>query len=185
MKYLLISLILCATTLGANETQPVDIINDIIVNQSVITEKVDDFPNITDNINDLIVTKEGDKTDKILNEAFKYLGTKYVYGASGPNAFDCSGFVRYVISKSINITLPRISTDIANFNDNKLDYSELQRGDLVFFDTLNKGKISHVGIYIGDNEFIHAASGSKTRKVTISSFSTYYKNKFRWGIRIV
>ncbi len=104
MKYLLISLILCATTMGANETQPVDIINDIIVNQSVITEKVDDFPNITDNINDLIVTKEGDKTDKILNEAFKYLGTKYVYGASGPNAFDCSGFVRYVISKSINIT---------------------------------------------------------------------------------
>jgi len=73
---------------------------------------------------------------------------------------------------------------MATYKNDKLGFSELQRGDLIFFDTLNKGRVSHVGIYIGDNKFIHASSGSKTKKVTISEFDSYYKNKFKWGIRL-
>ena len=125
------------------------------------------------------------KEDEILETAKNFLGTKYVWAANGPSAFDCSGFTKYVFKKN-GITLPRYSGSQARMGE-KIKFSELQKGDLVFFDTKKKfrHKVNHVGIYIGDNKFIHASSANK--KVVITSFSKkkFYKNKFLYARRII
>jgi cell wall-associated NlpC family hydrolase len=126
-----------------------------------------------------VLTKE----DEIIETAKEFLGVKYVWAANGPTAFDCSGFTKYVFEKH-GITIPRYSGYQATIGT-KVAYNELQKGDLVFFDTDKKGKVNHVGIYLGDNKFIHASSGGK--KVMITSFiqKKFYKNRFLHGQRIV
>jgi len=124
------------------------------------------------------------KNDEILETAKQYLGVQYIWAANGPSAFDCSGYTKYVFKKN-GITLPRYSGHQANVGT-KIRYDELEKGDLVFFDTA-KGfhrKVNHVGIYIGNNEFIHASSARK--KVMITSFSQkkFYKNRFLHGRRV-
>jgi cell wall-associated NlpC family hydrolase len=125
------------------------------------------------------------KEDEIIETAKSFLGTKYVWAANGPNAFDCSGFTKYVF-REIGIELPRYSGHQAKVGIT-VDFDELQKGDLVFFDTEHKfrGKVNHVGIYIGDNKFIHASSANK--QVTITSFSEkpFYKRRFLKGERVI
>jgi len=123
--------------------------------------------------------------DEILETAKEYLGVEYIWAANGPSSFDCSGYTKYVFKKN-GITIPRYSGNQANIGI-KVSYNELQEGDLVFFDTA-KGfhkKVNHVGIYIGDNQFIHASSAQK--RVTISSFNEnkFYKNRFLHGRRVI
>ena len=125
------------------------------------------------------------KKDEILETAKEYLGVPYIWAANGPSAFDCSGFTKYVFNKN-GITIPRYSGHQANVGI-KVAFNELQEGDLVFFDTA-KGfhkKVNHVGIYIGNNQFIHASSAQK--RVIISSFSQkkFYKNRFLHGRRLI
>ena len=125
------------------------------------------------------------KEDEILETAKEYLGVQYIWAANGPSAFDCSGYTKYVFKQN-GITLPRYSGHQANVGTS-IQYDELKKGDLVFFDTAKgfHGKVNHVGIYIGDNKFIHASSARK--KVMITSFSQkkFYKNRFLHGQRIV
>ncbi len=125
------------------------------------------------------------KEDEILETARIFLGVKYIWAANGPSAFDCSGFTKYVFKK-IGISLPRYSGHQANMGK-KIKFSQMQKGDLVFFDTTKKfsKKVNHVGIFIGDNKFIHASSAKK--KVIITSFSKkkFYKNKFLYARRVV
>jgi len=125
------------------------------------------------------------KEEEILQTAKKFLGVKYIWAANGPSAFDCSGFTRYVFKKN-GINLPRYSGHQANIGK-KISFSELQKGDLVFFDTTKKftKKVNHVGIFIGNNKFIHASSGG--HKVMITSFSKkkFYKNKFLYARRVI
>ena len=82
------------------------------------------------------------------------LGKPYVYGATGPSAFDCSGFTSYVYKKAASVTLPR--TAQAQYNaGQKVSYKNLQKGDLVFFGW-SAASISHVGLYIGNGKMIDA-----------------------------
>ncbi|QXM05738.1 C40 family peptidase [Crassaminicella indica] len=115
---------------------------------------------------------------KVATIANAQLGKKYVYGASGPNTFDCSGFTSYVYRK-IGIKLPRTSRGQATVGQ-KVSKSDLRIGDLVFFDTngSNNGKISHVGIYIGNGKFIHASSGRKRILITDLNNDSYYKRAY-------
>ncbi len=118
-----------------------------------------------------------------LKEAKKHLGKKYVWAANGPKTFDCSGFTCYVSKKNGN-SLPRTSIRQAEVGK-KVSRSQLKEGDLIFFDTSKekKGFVNHVGIYIGDGNFIHASSGAM--KVVISSLNqSFYKQRFLWGRRI-
>ncbi len=118
-----------------------------------------------------------------LKEARKHLGKKYVWAANGPKTFDCSGFTCYVSKKNGN-TLPRTSIRQAEVGK-KVNRIQLKEGDLIFFDTSKekKGFVNHVGIYIGDGNFIHASSGAM--KVVISSLNqSFYKQRFMWGRRI-
>ncbi len=117
--------------------------------------------------------------DEIIKYAQSKLGSRYVWGATGPNNFDCSGFVQYVFKRSAGVLIPRVSSDQADYRP-RLLLMNVKKGDLLFFETTGKGRISHVGIYMGERQFIHASSGSG--KVMISSLDTdYYMKSFRWG----
>lgn len=115
-----------------------------------------------------------EKNEALVNLALSFLGTPYSWGANGPNSFDCSGFTRYVYLNARGISLPRVSYEQAKAGK-AVSTSNLQKGDLLHFATVTPGTTSHVGIYIGNNQFVHA-SGSKTKpdKVKISSLSGYY-----------
>mgnify|MGYP000929603270 CR=1 FL=1 len=112
--------------------------------------------------------------------ASKYLGKPYRYATSGPNSFDCSGFTYYILNTYYSeylakkgIKLPRSSRAQATVGV-YVNRSELQKGDLVFFNNGTSSTISHVGIYIGDKQFVHASSG-RNMKVMISplNYGTY------------
>ncbi|MGL5312817.1 MAG: SH3 domain-containing protein [Peptostreptococcaceae bacterium] len=119
-----------------------------------------------------------EKAEKVLSYAKTLLGKPYVWGAEGPNSFDCSGYTQYVLKKSVGVSIPRVSRDQSKYGQS-VSRSNLQPGDLVFFDTdgSNNGYVSHCGIYMGNGEFIHASSSGG--KVIISNMSSgYYSNAY-------
>lgn len=104
---------------------------------------------------------------KIINLAKQQLGKPYVYGATGPSSFDCSGLVYYVYKNALGITPPRVSKDQANFG-NYVNKNNMNPGDLIFFGYSNT--VSHVGIYIGDGKMIHAPQPGDTVKIINISY---------------
>ncbi|HHH19205.1 MAG TPA: peptidoglycan endopeptidase [Campylobacterales bacterium] len=122
------------------------------------------------------------QASKVVMIAKSHLGKPYRYGATGPNSFDCSGFV-YGVFQSVGVALPRTSLDQSKISGSKLRRGDLKVGDLVFFDTSGAGHVNHSGIYLGNDAFIHASSG-KAYSVTTSSLNGWYKDKFKWGKRI-
>lgn len=119
---------------------------------------------------------------KIVNTAKQYIGVKYVYGGSSPKTgFDCSGLVVYVF-KQYGITFKqRTRLYLDGYN---VSYKNLQPGDLVFFDTNQNGTIGHVGIYVGNGQFIHAPRpGTKVRIESMAS--GFYRKTFVCARRVV
>lgn len=121
----------------------------------------------------------------------KYLGKKYVYGGNGPNGFDCSGFTSYILKtyygeylKLKGINLPRTASAQATVGTS-VSKGNLQKGDLVFFDTVGRigDNIGHVGIYIGNGKIVHASS-SRARIVTDNLSDNYYSTRFMKAIRL-
>ncbi|WP_282940160.1 NlpC/P60 family protein [Paenibacillus sp. RC67] len=111
------------------------------------------------------------KQDNVLQYAQGYLGVPYVWGGSTPNGFDCSGFVRYVFSQTRGIDLPRTST--AMYYSTGMSVASPSPGDLVFF---SKSGISHVGIYLGNGQFISATT---SRGVQVDSiYSSYWQARY-------
>ena len=116
----------------------------------------------------------------LIATAKKYLGVKYVWGGSTPSGFDCSGYVQYVF-KQHGISLNRtVSTQFQH--GTAVSRSNLQPGDLVFFQNTYTTGLSHIGIYIGNGEFIHASS---SQGVTISQLSNSYWNSHYHSARRV
>lgn len=119
--------------------------------------------------------------NSIEQTAKSLLGTGYKYGGNGPLEYDCSGFTQYVFAKH-GINIPRVSKDQA-MEGQYINAYQLQKGDLLFFDSKKSTKISHVGIYLGDGNFIHASSSNKS--IVISNLnSNYYTKHFKWGRRV-
>ncbi|WP_371025305.1 SH3 domain-containing protein [Paraclostridium ghonii] len=125
---------------------------------------------------------QSSSVDKVINTAKQQLGKPYVWGAEGPSSFDCSGFTQYSFKNGAGVNLPRVSRDQSKFGT-AVSKSNLQKGDLVFFDTDKSGSVNHVGIYIGNNEFIHASSGGG--KVIISQFTSFYNSTFTNARRVL
>ena len=115
----------------------------------------------------------------IIATAKQYIGVPYVWGGSTPSGFDCSGFVQYVFARH-GITLPRTSRDQYSVGT-WVSKSNLQPGDLVFYNTSGSG-VSHLGIYIGNGQFIHASS---SKGVMISEMSNSYWSARYYGARRV
>lgn len=99
----------------------------------------------------------------LANQALNQLGINYRWGGKSPDTgFDCSGLVVYSAQRSLGLKLPPRADDIAKFGD-KVNKKDLQVGDLVFFNTLGT-RYSHVGVYLGQNKFVHAPTrGSVVR----------------------
>lgn len=116
--------------------------------------------------------------------ALSLLGTPYKYGGNHPETgMDCSGFVSHVFGQIANMPLPRSSEEISR-RGLALGTADLQPGDLVFFNTLNRA-YSHVGVYVGENRFIHASS-SQTGAVMVSDMSQpYWSKRFNGARRLV
>ena len=115
----------------------------------------------------------------IINTAMNYLGVPYVWGGSTPSGFDCSGFVQYVFKKN-GVSLPRTAASQSGVGTS-VSRSNLQPGDLVFFS--NGGGISHVGIYIGNGNMVHAPHTGDVVKVT-SINSSYYISHYAGAKRV-
>lgn len=127
------------------------------------------------------LNSSNDEGQKIVDTAMMYLGVPYVWAGSSPKGFDCSGFVNYVYKEcgySINRTAALIYE-----NGTYVDKAELQAGDAVCFSSYSSS-IGHVGIYIGDGQFIHASSGSGC--VIISGLTEdYYLTRYVGARHIV
>jgi cell wall-associated NlpC family hydrolase len=119
---------------------------------------------------------------EIIQEAKSFLGTPYKNGGTSRNGVDCSGFV-VAVYRQFNIALPRTS-QAQSTTGSTVDRSKLEPGDLVFFKTSRKRVISHVGIYIGKGQFIHAST--RSRQVRIDHLDEpYFKKRFVVAKRIV
>ena len=114
------------------------------------------------------------KAQAVINVAKSKLGCKYVWGAEGPNTFDCSGLTMYAYKNGAGINIPRVSRDQARAG-RYVAKSELQPGDLVFFDGNYGSSINHVGIYIGNNQMIHAPKPGDVVKVSNIDTNHYKK----------
>jgi len=124
------------------------------------------------------------KVQSILRRAMTLLGTPYRWGGTSPDAgFDCSGLVGYVFRTALGIELPRVSREMASQASNELikDRSALVAGDLVFFG--RRGRVDHVGIYVGEGRFLHAPSTGKDVR-TDTLLSGYWGDKFMQARRL-
>ena len=127
-------------------------------------------------------TPSTNKVQAVIDLAHKQLGKPYVWGAEGPNSFDCSGLIYYVYKNAASITLPRTSSDQYSAGV-AVSRSNLKAGDLIFSSTDGTGNITHVAIYVGDGQMIHAPrNGKNVEKVSINNS---YWNKAYVGARRV
>ena len=131
---------------------------------------------------DVTETASSDLGAQIVAYAEEYLGTPYVLGGNGPNQFDCSGFTKYVYSH-FGYTLNRTATDQLQ-NGVSVSKDELQPGDLVFFKYRTSKPVSHVGIYIGNGEFIHASTNRYVVQIDQME-SVHYANVYVYARRII
>ena len=130
----------------------------------------------------LDLTESSSSNSDIAATAKQYLGTGYVYGGASPRGFDCSGFTKYVYGQ-FGYTLNRTATDQLS-NGVSVRKDELQPGDLVFFKYRTSKPVSHVGIYIGSGQFVHASTNSYAVQIDDLS-SGHYANVYVYGRRVV
>lgn len=124
------------------------------------------------------------KGQEVVDYAKQFLGCKYVLGGKSPeNGFDCSGFTKYVF-KNFGYTLGSVAADQVS-SGKEVSRSELKVGDLLLFYDEGKTKIGHVGIYMGNDEFIHAANSKRGVVTDTLSTNSYYNTRFVTARRIV
>lgn len=128
------------------------------------------------------LARASNRIEATIERALDFLGVRYKRGGSSPETgFDCSGFVRYVYSETLGLLLPHSTKAIAQQGE-RVGKDELKPGDLVFFNTMRRA-FSHVGIYIGDDLFIHAPRAGQ--RVRIESLTDrYWSRRFNGGRRL-
>ena len=123
-----------------------------------------------------------DKTETLINNAMQLIGVRYRWGGNTPQSgLDCSGFVRYVFNDTFGFLLPRKSAQMSKVGL-QIGKEELRPGDLVFFNTMRHA-FSHVGIYVGDNKFIHAPSKGKSIRVDDMT-KVYWEKRYNGARRL-
>ena len=124
-----------------------------------------------------------DRASDMVVSAMNFIGVRYRRGGtSAETGFDCSGFTRHVFEVSLGLVLPRRADEQATMPGLvKVERNELKPGDLVFFNTMRR-TFSHVGIYIGDNRFVHAPRSGKDVRTDDMSFA-YWAKRFNGARR--
>jgi cell wall-associated NlpC family hydrolase len=122
-------------------------------------------------------------TQALSSYALGLLGVRYKFGGSSPETgLDCSGLVQYVFQQVTGVTLPRTAREMSRMGDH-VDVADLKPGDLVFFNT-RRFAFSHVGIYLGENQFIHAPRRGRDVEVTTID-KRYWQKRFNGARRLV
>ena len=151
-------------------------------NNSGQSQKTDKKPAQNNNESYNPPASSSSKVQAVINLAYSKIGSPYVWGAEGPNSFDCSGFTSYVFRNAAGISIPRTSSAQSGFGKT-VSRANLQPGDLVFFNTSGSG-VSHVGIYVGGGKMVHSPSSGKTVS-TASINSSYYSSRFVTAKRVL
>lgn len=157
-----------------------------VTTEVTVIEEVAEVPGeVADNLNrpdssGSDVSRGSSKARSIISSSLRFLGAPYRYGGTTARGFDCSGFVGHVFG-ILDIKLPRSSREQAKIGTH-VEKNALVPADLVFFKTGGSSKINHVGIYVGDNRFIHA---STSRGIVITSLNEKYYLKAYYGARRV
>lgn len=115
--------------------------------------------------------------DSILERGMSLIGTRYRFGGTTESSgFDCSGFIGYLFREEAGMNLPRSTREMINVNAPLVARSNLKPGDLLFFSTNGRGRVSHAGIYLGDDQFIHSSS-RRSGGVRVDSLGDRYWSK--------
>lgn len=123
-----------------------------------------------------------DASNAVLFRAMSLVGTPYHWGGNTPTSgFDCSGLVGYIFRDAAAVILPRHSATMAEIPGRELSRRQLHSGDLVFF--AGSGTISHVGVYVGENRFVHAPNSGGTVRLD-SLDGAWWKDHFVYGKRV-
>lgn len=123
--------------------------------------------------------------ESILDRGFELVGTRYRAGGVTQKGFDCSGFVGYLFREEAGIKLPRSTREMINLDAPLIARSDLEPGDIVFFNNRGRGRVSHTGIYIGDDQFIHSSS-SRSGGVRVDSLDDrYWRTSFMEAKRVL
>ncbi len=124
--------------------------------------------------------------DSILSLGLSLVGTRYQYGgSSAKSGFDCSGFIGYLFREEAGLELPRSTREMINIDAPLVERDELEPGDLVFFNSNGRGRVSHAGIYLGDDQFIHSAS-RRSGGVRVDSLDDrYWKRSYIEAKRVL
>lgn len=121
--------------------------------------------------------------DELIGSAMGLLGVAYRYGGTSVSTgFDCSGFMQHIFKRAMGMNLPRTAAEQAQLGS-AVSRSDLQPGDMVFFRTLGGSRISHVGLYIGNNRFIHAPRTGKNIEITNLDHK-YWGSKYAFARRV-
>lgn len=164
------------------------------------TNKVDKEDTKTSSTNDNSSSKSDSKTESksesesndsskdkdvqaLLDLAYAQIGKPYNWGAEGPSSFDCSGLMRYIFDNGGGVNLPRTSKAQSQYGTT-VSRSNLKPGDLVFSSTDGSGTVSHVGVYVGDGQMIHAPKPGDVVKIS-SINSSYWNDAYLWAKRVM
>lgn len=157
-----------ASTRAANEIYPVADSGNVTSNPSSGTRS--------------FLSGMASKAGDVVVGALNMIGVRYRWGGNTPDSgLDCSGFVRYVFQDTLGMTLPRRAEEMSRVGE-KVRVSELKPGDLVFFNTMRRS-FSHVGIYIGDNKFVHSPSTGSTIRVDDMD-NSYWEKRYTGARRV-
>jgi len=136
---------------------------------------------LTSSVNSMSASVVGG-TESLIDNAMQLIGVRYRWGGNTPQSgLDCSGFVRYVFNDTFGFLLPRKSSQMSKVGL-VVGKEELRPGDLVFFNTMRHA-FSHVGIYVGDNKFIHAPSKGKSIRVDDMT-KVYWEKRYNGARRM-
>lgn len=123
------------------------------------------------------------KSGNVVAAAYAFRGSRYVMGGTSRSGFDCSGFVRYILSNAGGVSVPRTAVE-QYYHGTPVATKDLQPGDLVFFKNTYKNGISHVGIYAGNGKFIHAANPRKGVRMDNLN-EPYYQHHYAGARRVL
>lgn len=162
---------------------------DQIVSTNALTEKSsidkENLESLSSSLERFMVESDllsnADK-DELMYKVIEYLNTPYRWGGTSKSGIDCSAFVQTVMYQSLGVLLPRTSLEQSSVGET-VAREDLKFGDLLFFDTMNKGRTTHVGIYLEDGYFVH--SGSRTGVAVASLDSDFYSRVFLHAKRVV
>lgn len=120
--------------------------------------------------------------DEVMYKVIEYLNTPYLWGGTSKRGIDCSAFVQAVMYQALGVALPRTSLEQSGVGTD-VEVKDLKFGDLLFFDTMRKGRVTHVGMYLSDGYFVH--SGSSTGVIVTSLEKETYAKAFLKAKRVI